>query len=256
MTKEVNYLKFKWVVFVVAVWVLFTSLGVAWAASDPVLSKWEKTVVIKDTKYSGEVEITVTWYADEYLARKLEIEAEKNLWTKSELEEYKYRLLKTLKYEEYIPVKVSIINRGPTMHMAPFGEQIVLWAKGKKYTPVDYDKIFNFPVKEKVEGIVYFPKYNEKTGKSILDGASSVKVSIRGGITSIGNKTYIDFIFDAKGGKMQGLFEGSAAERLEADRLIKRLEKLNDQKKELQKQLEELEKEIQKIEERLNELQG
>ncbi|KUL01839.1 MAG: Uncharacterized protein XE12_0962, partial [Synergistales bacterium 54_9] len=45
-----------------------------------------------------------------------------------------------------------------------------------------------------------------------------------------------------------------AMRRLEADRLIKRLENLNSEKRDLEAQLAEINTEIQKVEERLEEL--
>ena len=39
-------------------------------------------------------------------------EANKNLWTSDEAEQYKYELLKTLTLEEYIPIFIEFDNRG------------------------------------------------------------------------------------------------------------------------------------------------
>ena len=52
----------------------------------------------------------------------------------------------------------------------------------------------------------------------------------------------------------QFLLEGAAAEKLEVDRLIKRLQKLNKEKMELESELEEKHQEISIIEQRLEEL--
>jgi prefoldin subunit 5 len=50
-------------------------------------------------------------------------------------------------------------------------------------------------------------------------------------------------------------YAGEAGKRLERDRLIKRLERLNDKKSELEKELAKVTSEIAEIEQRLEELQ-
>jgi len=224
------------------------------APYDEIIRKWTRQETYKDD-FQAELTIKVTYYASEYIDALIQKEAEKNLWTKDEMENYQYQLLKSLSLEEYVPFYIEFDNRGPAMHMAPFNEQITLWVGKKQYKPVDYEKRFNFALTGKRGGFVYFPRYDEK-GKPILEGVKTIRLVINGGISAQTIGKTIEFYWDIDKDSGGAYLAGKAAERLEADRLIKRLEKLNDQKKELQKQLEELEQEIQKIEERLNELQG
>lgn len=234
---------------------VFIIAAVAWAAPyDDIVKKWTREVTYKD-KFQAELTIKVAYYASEYIDAVIQKEAEKNLWTKDEVENYQYRLLKSLSLEEYIPFYIEFDNRGPAMHMAPFDEQITLWIGKKKYKPVDYEKRFNFSLTGKRGGFVYFPRYDDK-GKPTLEGAKTIRLVINGAISAQTIGKTVEFYWDIDKDSGGSYLASKAAERLEADRLIKRLEKLNEQKKELQKQLEELEKEIQKIEERLNELQG
>ena len=224
------------------------------ASYDEVIKKWTREKTYKD-KFQAELTIKATYYASEYIDALIQKEAERNLWTKDEMENYQYQLLKSLSLEEYVPFYIEFDNRGPAMHMAPFNEQVTLWVGKKQYKPVDYEKRFNFALTGKRGGFVYFSRYNEK-GKPILEGVKTIRLVINGGISAQTIGKTIEFYWDIDKDSGGAYLAGKAAERLEADRLIKRLEKLNDQKKELQKQLEELEQEIQKIEERLNELQG
>lgn len=242
-----------WCSLILATCLLIFSAGVL-EAEDQTLTRWEKTKTIEDPKYTGHVDITVTWYSAEYVKAKVQNEAEKNLWTKSEMEDYQYRLLKNLRFSETIPVEVTIDNMGPSMHMAPFEEQIYLWAGGKKYSPVDYDKRLNFKVTDKISGFVYFPRFDGK-GEPILKGVSSIKISLKGGITSLYAMPYIDYYFDVGTVDIEEMFEGTAAARLEIDRLIKRLEKLNEEKTKLEEELAEINAEIRKVQSRLDELQ-
>ncbi|AER66309.1 hypothetical protein Tlie_0574 [Thermovirga lienii DSM 17291] len=224
------------------------------APYDEIIRKWTRQETYKDD-FQAELTIKVTYYASEYIDALIQKEAEKNLWTKDEMENYQYQLLKSLSLEEYVPFYIEFDNRGPAMHMAPFNEQITLWVGKKQYKPVDYEKRFNFALTGKRGGFVYFPRYDEK-GKPILEGVKTIRLVINGGISAQTIGKTIEFYWDIDKDSGGAYLAGKAAERLEADRLIKRLEKLNDQKKELQKQLDELDKEIQKIEERLKELQN
>ncbi len=149
---------------------LCMAASVAWGADyDSVMSHWSRSQKFKDD-FGGEITITATYYAGEYIEALLQKEAEQNLWTADELENYKYELLKTLQLTEYIPIKLEFDNRGPSMHMAPFDSMATLWIGSKKFSPVDYDRRFNFKLSDKRDGLVFFPKYDEKTGKPLLEG--------------------------------------------------------------------------------------
>ena len=236
--------------------VLTGSFG-ALASPDSVLSRWSKTENILDEDRMGYVEFTFTYYASEYIEALVQKEAKANLWTKDEEENYKYQLLKTLQLEQYIPIFVEINNNGPALRMAPFGEQLTLWIGNKSYAPEDYDKRFNFKLTGKRDGFVYFPRYDEKTGKSLLDGAKTVKLSIRGGVSPITMKrTTIDFLWDVHRDNPDQFFTGKAADRLELDRLIVRLGNLKTQRADIQKQLDEIDTELSTIQSRITELQS
>ena len=169
-------------------WVLALSVflvafaAAAWAAPyDAVLGRWSKTENFYDRGDS--LSIRATYYSAEYIEASIQQEADKNLWTDSELETHKYQLLKNLKLEDSIPIRVEFDNRGSALHMAPFGKMVRLWIGKKHYEPKDYDPRFNFRTIDKVEGMVYFPRFDEKSGKDLLKGVKSVKFEIRDSIS-------------------------------------------------------------------------
>ncbi len=234
---------------------LFVMTGTAYAAIDPILGRWEKKEVLKDSTTAGNVEIRVTWFAAEYIEKLAAAQAEKNLWTESELDDYRFQLLKTIRYDEVIPVQIFIDNNGPSMHMAPFDEQVTMWVGNKKYQPVDYDRRFNFKLKDEIEGLVFFPRFDEKTGESVLEGATTVKISLNANITDVSSGTYINFLFDVNRDDPSKVFKGKTASRLELERLLKRLEKLGAEEAELVKKLDAIRAEKYEIEARVEELQ-
>lgn len=232
--------------------------GHADAASDysSVRSRWSQSKMFKEKEDIGELNIRITYYSAEYIEALIQAEAEKNLWTKDETEQYKYQLLKTLQLEEYIPLFIEIDNNLGPMHLAPFDSKVSLWIGKKKYSPVDYDKRFNFKLSGKREGFVYFPRFDEKTGKPLLEGVKSVRLVLHSGISEATvAKSDISYIWDVHKDNPEALYAGKAADRLELDRLIKRLEKLNSEKSELEKQQDELESELSSINKRVEELQ-
>ncbi len=242
-------------IFIVTFVTLFivTFTVVAFSASyDSVIEKWTRRNTYK-SDLEAELRITVTYYANEYIDALIQKQAEENLWTRDEMENYKYRLLSSLSLEEYIPFHIEFDNRGPSMHMAPFDEQVTLWVGNKTYKPVDYEKRFNFKLVGKRDGLVYFPRYDEK-GNEILKGTNTIRLMINGGISSQTLGKTVEFFWDTNKDTASGFSEGQAMRRLEADRLIKRLENLNSEKRDLEAQLAEINAEIQKVEERLEEL--
>lgn len=224
-------------------------------ADATVLARWSKTKSFEDREMGSELDVRATYYSAEYIEALVKEEAEKNLWTEDETEQFKYQLLSGLSLDEYIPVNIEFDNRGPSMHLAPFDRFIVLWAGKKKLAPVEYDKRFNFGFQGKRDGLVYFPRYDEK-GRSNLEGVKSVRLDMRGSISSITmHLSTVDFIWDVHRDDPDALYRGKAAARLELDRLIKRLDKLNAEKKELEGQLAVLNSELDTIESRVEELQ-
>ncbi len=228
--------------------------AIAWAATyDSILNRWTKTRDFADRGDS--LSISATYYSAEFIEATIQQEADRNLWTADELERYKYQFLKTLNVEDTIPVKLSFDNRGAALHMAPFGKQVWLWIGGKRYEPKDYDPRLNMRVMDKIEGLVYFPRFDEKTGKDLLKGVKSVKLEISGSISMTMRAKTAEFVWDVANDNPERLFAGKAGAKLEMDRLIRRLEKLNVEKKDLEGKLEQLKLEIEKIQARMNELQ-
>ncbi len=233
----------------------FFSAGAAQGADyEKTLAKWTREESYREQGAIGPLEVKVTYYSAEYVQALIESEAEKNLWTNDEKENYAYQLLKSLNMGETIPIHVEFKNFGPSMHMAPFDEQVDLWIGKKKVKPVDYDKRFNFKLQGERDGMIFFPRYDEK-GKPLLTKVSSVKLSFNSGIHMYLKGASIDFIWDVKNDNPEALYAGKAADRLELDRLIKRLEKLNGEKSDLEKQLSELDTELSSINKRVEELQ-
>lgn len=223
---------------------------------DPVLAQWshESNAVDKDGDQS--VRIKATYYSNEYVEALIASEAEKNLWTADETENYKYTLLKNLNLGECIAFHIDIYVRGIPMYANPFDKHITMMVGRKKYQPVDYDRRFNFKILGPRDGMVFFPKYDPKTGKEILEGARDVRLifdsSISIAMSPKGNVTWIwDLTKDRP--KIGG---GKAANRLEIDRLLKRNQKLNADREALRKQLEALDKEADEVNSRIDELQS
>ncbi|KUK99801.1 MAG: Uncharacterized protein XE12_1553, partial [Synergistales bacterium 54_9] len=184
-------------IFIVTFVTLFivTFTVVAFSASyDSVIEKWTRRNTYK-SDLGAELRITVTYYANEYIDALIQKQAEENLWTRDEMENYKYRLLSSLSLEEYIPFHIEFDNRGPSMHMAPFDEQVTLWVGNKKHKPVDYEKRFNFKLVGKRDGLVYFPRYDEK-GNEILEGTNTIRLMINGAISAQTLGKTVEFFWD------------------------------------------------------------
>ncbi|HOC82418.1 MAG: hypothetical protein KBG03_03805 [Synergistales bacterium] len=237
----------------VAIFLVLLASTACAAGPESATSNWSRSLEFKD-KFGGEIKITATYYAGEYIEAQMMQEAERNLWTADELENYKYELLKSLQLDDYIPIMLEFDNRGPALHMSPFDSMATLWIGNKKYSPADYDRRFNFKIEEKREGLVFFPKYDEKTGKPLLEKAGSIRLILNDAVSPLTLGKRIEYIWDVSKDSGQFLLEGAAAEKLEVDRLIKRLQKLNKEKMELESELEEKHQEISIIEQRLEEL--
>ena len=239
-----------------ALFAILLSAGFADAASSfqETMSKWERKGAYTEPGNLGRLEVKVVYYSGEYIEALLNSEAQKNMWTADELERYKYNLLKTLNLNETIPFMIEFNNNGPSMHMAPFGDQVELWIGSRKLTPVDYDKRFNFKLQGKREGMVQFPKFDPKTGKSYLEGAKTIQLKLSDGIHDF-LRSDIKFLWDVYKDNPQKLYQGKAASQLELDRLIARIKKLTDQKTDLENQITGLDRELQTIQQRVDELQ-
>ncbi|NCB75275.1 MAG: hypothetical protein EOM51_11130 [Clostridia bacterium] len=234
--------------------VLILSLSAAAFADTKVLARWSQMKSYKDN-FGGELDVRATYYSAEYIEALVKQEAEKNLWTSNETDQYKYQLLSGLSLDEYIPIHIEFDNRGPTMHLAPFDSFLTLWVGKNKLTPVDFDKRFNFSFQGKRDGLVFFPRYDNK-GKSYLEGVKTIRFAMTGAISSVTiNLSTLDFVWDVVRDNPEALYTGRAAARLELDRLIKRIEKLNAEKRELEGKLSEVNAELDTITNRVEELQ-
>jgi hypothetical protein len=158
--------------------------------------------------------------------------------------------------DENIAIHLEMEELGPTAHMAPFNEMVVLWIGRTKYEPTDYDPRFNMPLQGKRDGIVYFPRYNEKTGAPLLNRSTTLRLVVKGAVSPVLNNKELRFIWDVQAEEAAGSISGTAADRLEVDRLIRRMEKLNAEKTELESQLEAKNKELEEVGARIDELQN
>ena len=149
------------------------------ASFDRILERWSKTRTYVDREDDiSNLEIRATYYSAEFIEAYIQKEAEANLWTQQEADDYKYKFLSALRLDEMIPVQIYFNNNGPTMHLGPFDIMVKLLIKNKSYKPVDYDKRFNFAFQGPKEGLVFFPRYDEKTGKDLLEGAKNCDAGI------------------------------------------------------------------------------
>ncbi|NLV82401.1 MAG: hypothetical protein GXZ18_05250, partial [Synergistaceae bacterium] len=103
------------------------------------------------------------------------------------------------------------------------------------------------------EGLVFFPRYDAKTGKDLLKGVKTVRLELKSTI-SPRMKNDVEFIYDIGNDDPQKVFKGKTADKMETDRLLKRLEKLRKDKAEIDAQLKTVVSEIDTIQKRLDEL--
>lgn len=237
---------------------LFLSSQVCAAASkapeDPLLKAWSHENEYNNNEQS--LKLKITYYSNEYVEALVNSEAERNLWTNDEMENYKYTLLKNINLGESIPFHVDMYVRGMPMYASPFDKHITMMVGSKKYQPIDYEKRFNFKIIGQRDGMVFFPRYDPKTGKEILEGAKDVRIifdsAVSHALDSRGDVIYVwDLAKDR--GKITG---GKAVNRLETDRLIKRADKIKAEREALQKQIDALNKEYDSVNSRIDELQA
>lgn len=223
---------------------------------EEILKRWTHETTANTKEGDQEIRISATYYSNEYVEALVASEAEKNLWTADETENYKYTLLKNLNLAEAIPFHISILVRGIPMYLQPFDRHITMMIGRKKYTPIDYDKRFNFKLQGTRNGMVFFPRYDPQTGKEVLAGARDIRLVFDSAPSiALSSRGDVIWVWDlAKDrGKVGG---GKAANRLEIDRLIKRLNKLDDDRNALRRQLDALDKEYNEVNSRIDELQS
>jgi hypothetical protein len=217
------------------------------------MAKWIRKEENKNDM-GGRFIVKATLYTSDYVNSLMESEAEKNLWTASELEDYKYNFFNGVKINDYLPILVELEELGPTAHMAPFDEMIHLWVGNKKYSPVEYDQRFNFPLQGKRDGMVYFPRYDEKTGDTIFNKSTTLRLVIVAGASPVLEAKDVRLQWDVKPENIGAPTVGTAADRIEIDRLLRRMEKLAGERTELETQLENKKREIDEINARIDEL--
>ena len=225
--------------------------------TSPAMERWVRRSTATEREGSQEVKLRVTYYANEYVEALVNSEAEKNLWTQDEMENYRYTLLKTLNLQESLPFHIDLYVSGVPMYPAPFDKHIYLMIGKKKYTPSDYDKRFNFKVSGGRDGMVYFPRYDPKTGEDVLKGAKDIRLFFDASITyAQAGKGDFMWVWDITKDKPASAGDGKAAARLEIDRLLRRMENLDKERQDLQGKLDALNKELSEINSRIDELQA
>ncbi|MBR1602245.1 MAG: hypothetical protein IJ667_02260 [Synergistaceae bacterium] len=232
--------------------------GAARTAKDtPAMRKWVHENHFADRDGDQRVDLKATYYAAEYVEALVNAEAEKNMWTADELENYKYTLFKTLNLNESIAFHIDFNVIGVPMYAQPFDRHITLLIGKKKYTPSDYDHRFNFKISGQRDGMVYFPRYDPQTGADLLKGVKQIRLILDGAISHAISRTGdVTWIWDITKDKPERLNSGKAANRLEIDRLLKRVDKVNKDKQELQSKLDALNKELSEVNARINQLQA
>lgn len=241
---------------IIALSILVTLIAAAAALAAPydqIIQRWTKSRKFID-KDGANLEVRATYYAAEYIEALLQKEAEKNMWTAQELENYKYNYLGALQLNEMIPIHVEFINNGPTMYLGPFDNMLRLRVGNQTYKPVDYDKRFNFRFQGQRDGLIFFARYDEKTGKDLLKGVKSVTLTLNPAISPLTEGSETRFMWDVYNDNPEKLYAGQTASRFETDRLLKRLQKLRSDRVELDKQMQAIDDEINTIQKRLDDL--
>jgi len=233
---------------------LFAAAAANAAAFDQVMQRWTQHRKFVDNYDGTNLEIFVTYYSAEYIEAYVQSQAQKNMWTQNETDDYKYKFLGALQLNETIPVQIKFINNGPSMYLGPFDIMVKLRIGNNLYKPVDYDKRFNFKLQGEREGLVYFPRYDKKTGKDLLKGAKNISIEISSAVSPILNGKEQKFFWNVANDDPQKLYVGKTTARLETDRLLKRLEKIRADKAGLQKQIDAIDSEEKTIQARLDEL--
>ena len=233
---------------------LFVSSAFAEGIEERVMRQWSRTE--KHSRGDQTVDLKVTYYSAEYVEALVQSEAEKNMWTNDELERYKYNLLRTLNLDENIAFHVDIDVLGSPLYLNPMDRFFRLRIGGKIYDAVDYDKRFNFRLSGRRDGLIWFRRYDEKTGSDLLEKVKDIRMVILSHFSmATAGRGDLMLIWDITKDNPAALYKGRAADRLELDRLIKRMEKLVSDRKELNSQLQKVNDEIASINARIEELQ-
>lgn len=249
----------KKILFVIAaLFFVFASASASLSAGmeERIMKEWTRSE--KYTAKGGDqvVEMKLTYYSAEYVEALVQAEAEKNMWTQDEVDRYKYNLLKTLNLDENIAFHVDLNVLGSPVYLGPMDKFFKLRIGSKVYDAADYDKRFNFKLSGRRDGMIWFRRYDEKTGKSLVENARDLRMIVMSHFSmATSGKGDLIFIWDITKDDPSVLTKGKAADRLELDRLIKRMEKLTKDKGELEGQLRKIEDELDSINKRVDELQ-
>ncbi|GHV33119.1 hypothetical protein FACS1894187_00580 [Synergistales bacterium] len=226
------------------------------AVEDRILKSWTKSQSRSERDGMQSVNVKVTYYSAEYVEALIRAEAEKNLWTRDEEERYRYNLLRTLNLEENIAFHVEFDTTGTPVYLQPFDRHLKLYVGKKVLSPAEYDKRFNFKLQGKRDGMIWFSRFDEKTGKNQMDGIKQLRLFMSGSMsTATTSGGDLIFVWDITRDDPSVLNKGTAADRLEMDRLIKRLEKLNTDRAGFQKQLDAIDTELSELTSRVEEIQ-
>ena len=114
----------------------------------------------------------------------------------------------------------------------------------------------NFSFQGEKDGLVFFNRFDPKTGKNILEGQKRVTIELSPGISTLissrGSKAR--FFWDIQNDDPSKLYAGQTAARLETDRLLKRLENLRKDRADEEGKLKAIDDEINTVQTRLDEL--
>ena len=219
---------------------------------DQVIQRWTKTRNYVEKEMLGTLDVKATYSSAEYIEALMQQEAKKNLWTQQELDDYKYNFLGALRLNEMIPIMIYFNNNAESMHLGPFDIHVKLRIGDNVYKPVDYDKRFNFKLQGEREGLVFFPRFDKKTGKDLLKGVKSVVLEMDSAISPATEGIDTRFMWDVANDDPAKLYQGKTASKFETDRLLKRLDKLKKDKTGLESQLKAVNDEIGTIQKRLD----
>jgi len=241
--------------------VLITSCVLSYAATsdarveERILTSWTRSGEFSDGDGAQFIRIRATYYSAEYIEALIRSEAERNLWTRDEEERYRYNLLRALNLDETIAFHIEFDVTGTPMHPQPFDRHLTLFAGRTRLSPVDYDRRFNFRVQGRRDGMVWFPRY-DANGRSHLENVRDLHLLISGSISHATTRTGdVRFVWDISGDDPSVLGTGSAAARIEMDRLIRRVEILRGEQNTAQERVTTLDAELAEINARIDELQ-
>jgi hypothetical protein len=152
-------------------------------------------------------------------------------------------------------VFIEFDNNIAPMHLAPFDSKITLWIGTKNTLPwiMINDSISAFREKEKVSSIS--PVTTRKQENPSRRREKCPPDASQWNQRSDGSGGDISYVWDISKDNPEALYKGRAAGRLELDRLIKRLELLNAEKRDLEKKMSDLDSEINTVHGRIEELQ-